>query len=276
MPVLTGPQAPASVTAVPGDTTATVSWTAPASLDGATLTGYTATAAPGGEACTTTGEPPALLPDSPTAPLTASPLSLTQLRVIQAPARPRPSPPLAARPLPAAPLTTAAFGTPFTFTVTATGSPAPRITRTGRLPSGVRFSEQRDGTATISGTPAKAASGVYPLTLTARNKTGTATQAFTLTVTRVPAFKHIPAIRTGVGVPLDLTIRATGYPAPAVAEAGSLPGGLSFTDNGNGTAAIAGTPAANSAGRYPITISATNTSGTATRHFTIVVLKRRR
>ena len=55
VPVLAGPQAPASVKAVPGDTTAHVSWTVPARLDGGTLTGYTATASPGGAACSTTG-----------------------------------------------------------------------------------------------------------------------------------------------------------------------------------------------------------------------------
>ena len=44
---------------------------------------------------------------------------------------------------------TAAYGAPFTFTVTATGDPAPTITRTGRLPSGLRFTDNKDGTATI-------------------------------------------------------------------------------------------------------------------------------
>ena len=78
-----------------------------------------------------------------------------------------------------------------------------------------------------------------------------------------------------MGVPLKLTVRATGYPAPALAESGPLPGGLSFTDNGNGTAVIAGTPTAGSGGRYPVTITATNTSGTATQDFTVVVSQRR-
>jgi len=79
-----------------------------------------------------------------------------------------------------------------------------------------------------------------------------------------------------VGAALGLTIRATGYPAPALAESGPLPHGLTFTDNRNGTAVIAGTPAADSGGRrYPATVTATNTSGTATRHFTIVVSQRR-
>jgi alpha-tubulin suppressor-like RCC1 family protein len=54
VPVLAGPQAPAAVAAMPRDASAAVSWTAPGSLDGGTLRGYTATASPGGETCTTT------------------------------------------------------------------------------------------------------------------------------------------------------------------------------------------------------------------------------
>jgi alpha-tubulin suppressor-like RCC1 family protein len=50
------PGPPTGVTATPGDTTATISWTAPASLGSGTLTGYTATAtaASGTFTCTTT------------------------------------------------------------------------------------------------------------------------------------------------------------------------------------------------------------------------------
>jgi YVTN family beta-propeller protein len=171
---------------------------------------------------------------------------------------------------------TAAYGARFSFTVTTTGSPAPKIIRRDWLPTGVRFTDNGNGTATISGTPRKTAAGVYPLTLTARNKYGTATQAFTLTVTRAPVIKKIRAIRVRVGAGLHLTVRATGYPTPALAESGPLPSGLTFTDNGGGTAVIRGTPAPGSHGRYPVTITATNTSGTATRHITIVVSRRRR
>jgi alpha-tubulin suppressor-like RCC1 family protein len=52
-PVLAGPAAPAQVIARPGDREATVSWRAPASLDGGALIGYTATARPGGRMCAT-------------------------------------------------------------------------------------------------------------------------------------------------------------------------------------------------------------------------------
>ena len=52
-PVLAGPAAPAQVMARPGDREATVSWRAPASLDGGALIGYSATAWPGGRMCAT-------------------------------------------------------------------------------------------------------------------------------------------------------------------------------------------------------------------------------
>lgn len=49
------PGAPAGVSAVAGHAQAMVSWTAPSSAGGSAITGYTATAAPGGVSCTTTG-----------------------------------------------------------------------------------------------------------------------------------------------------------------------------------------------------------------------------
>ncbi len=51
--LLPGP--PTNVIAQPGNTTAIISWTAPASFGTGTLTGYAATAAPGGFTCSTSG-----------------------------------------------------------------------------------------------------------------------------------------------------------------------------------------------------------------------------
>ena len=51
----TVPGAPTNVTAVPGNAQATVSWTAPASNGGSTITTYTVTASPGGVTATTAG-----------------------------------------------------------------------------------------------------------------------------------------------------------------------------------------------------------------------------
>jgi hypothetical protein len=67
------------------------------------------------------------------------------------------------------------------FTITAPG--ALSIALNGTLPAGVEFADQGGGTAVISGTPAAtAATGSYPLTLTAANAVGSSTQSFNLTV----------------------------------------------------------------------------------------------
>ena len=141
----------------------------------------------------------------------------------------------------------------------------------GKLPPGVKFTGHADGTATISGTPSGKAAGTYPMTLTAKNKSGTATQDFVLTVNRPPAWKKAPNIRAEAGSAVHQVITATGFPVPALAESGSLPDGLTFTDNAEGSATISGTPAAGTQGSYSITVTATNSLGTANHSMTIRV-----
>src|SRR4029077_18432704 len=45
---------------------------------------------------------------------------------------------------------------------------------------------------------------------------------------------------------------------PTITESGTLPGGVFFSDNGDGTATISGTPASGSGGTYAIIITASN------------------
>ncbi len=79
------------------------------------------------------------------------------------------------------------IGTFGTFTVTTTGTPTPTITVSGALPAGVTFTNNGDGTATLSGTPAAGTQGTYTLTFTASNGAGSdAMQTFTLTVSAAP------------------------------------------------------------------------------------------
>lgn len=54
LPVMLGFDAPVGVTAATGLNAATISWRVPPSVNGFSLTGYTATASPGGSFCTTT------------------------------------------------------------------------------------------------------------------------------------------------------------------------------------------------------------------------------
>jgi hypothetical protein len=80
----------------------------------------------------------------------------------------------------------ATVGTPFTFSVTTQGTPAPKIKSHGKLPKGVKFSKSTDHLAgTPTSTKHKSAAGTYPVTFTAtfgKGKTKVVvTQAFTLT-----------------------------------------------------------------------------------------------
>jgi hypothetical protein len=69
-----------------------------------------------------------------------------------------------------------------TFTLTATGTPTPLLSKSGDLPPSVIFDSSR---GTVSGIPTSL--GVWPIVLTASSSAGTATQNFTLTVTPPPS-----------------------------------------------------------------------------------------
>jgi hypothetical protein len=164
---------------------------------------------------------------------------------------------------------TATAGQAFSFTVTTTGSPAPTLTRAGTLPSGITFTGNSNGTATLAGTPAAGDSGSYPLTFTAKNSSGTTSQAFTLTVDQVPSFSSAAAVTETAGTAFAFAVTTKGYPAPKLSS-GSLPAGVSFADNGNGSGTLSGTTAVN-AGTYTVTVTAANAGGTASQGITLTV-----
>jgi hypothetical protein len=106
--------------------------------------------------------------------------------------------PLAESPATQAPAITSANTAPFaagthsSFTVTTTGSPVAALSSIGALPSGLTFTDNGNGTATLSGTPAAGTEGAYNVTLTANNGIAPiASQAFTLQVTG-PAVVGLP------------------------------------------------------------------------------------
>jgi Putative Ig domain len=164
---------------------------------------------------------------------------------------------------------TATSGQAFSFPITTTGTPAPTLSRAGTLPPGITFTANSDGTATLAGTPTAAAKGIYPITFTARNSTGTASQAFTLTVANMPAFTSAATATETAGTAFTFTVNTTGYPAAALSS-GSLPTGVSFSDNGNGTGSLSGSTAI-VAGTYPFTLTATNSAGATPQNFTLTV-----
>jgi hypothetical protein len=161
--------------------------------------------------------------------------------------------------------TTFAQGIDNEFVVrTAGGFPvATAIGAAGALPAGVTLVDRGDGTALLSGRPAASSGGSYTLALTAQatgGSTGPRSQSFVLVVDELPSFTTADRLTARVGEPVDFAVGTTaGHPAARTLATGdALPAGLAFTDNGDGTGRITGTPEAAAAGVTPVTLVASN------------------
>ena len=174
-------------------------------------------------------------------------------------------------------------GTFASFTVR-TSPPDPSATvsyTTGTLPSGINFTPNGDGTATIDGTASAGSEGSYPINITASNGTlPDAMQAFTITVQDAPPVLEAPAITSDastsftVGTAGTFTITTTGSPTPTLTLDGAQPAWLSFVDNTDGTATLSGTPDAGSDLSYSFTVTARNgVSPVATQDFTLGIIR---
>jgi hypothetical protein len=165
-------------------------------------------------------------------------------------------------------------GTANNFTVTTTGFPDPALSVTPTtLPTGVTFTDNHNGTATIASTTAATAS-TTTLTITANNGVNpNATQMFTLEVAAnaAPTITSADTTTFTHGTAGSFTVTTTGFPDPALSESGALPTGVTFTDNHNGTATLASTTAA-VAGQTVIMITANNgITPNGTQTFTLTI-----
>jgi hypothetical protein len=168
----------------------------------------------------------------------------------------------------------AVVGVPFNSTVTTCSTSIPAIKASG-LPKGLALVDHHDGTATVSGTPLTKDAAVYSATVTASVKgLAPSTQHLSITVDQAPAFKSKAAalVRT-VDVPIIPIPITTAYgsPAPSITTSSTLPPGLHLVDNGNGQAALTGTPGATSGGVYPLSITATNSVISVMQAFVLTV-----
>ena len=74
-----------------------------------------------------------------------------------------------------------------------------------------------------------------------------------------------------VGQPVSFVLAATGNPVPTLSTSSSLPNGLTFTDNGDGTGILAGTPATGTVGRYKLVFTASSGELQTVATFTLIV-----
>jgi hypothetical protein len=125
--------------------------------------------------------------------------------------------------------------------------------------------------STSPGTLNTSTAGTFTYTVTATSSDSqTGTASITYTVGVPPAITSGDSTTFTTGSAGTFTVRSTGDPTPKLSESGTLPSGVTFTDNRDGTATLAGTPT--SGGSYPVTISASNGVGSdATQSFTLMV-----
>ncbi|HXB10706.1 MAG TPA: putative Ig domain-containing protein, partial [Bacteroidia bacterium] len=153
--------------------------------------------------------------------------------------------------------TTGTVGVSFSYTISATNSPTSYSSTT--LPVGLSLNTT---TGVISGTPT--AAGIFTITDTAKNISGSGTG--TLTITINPAKPVVATVSTTgtVGVSFSYAISATNNPTSYGSTA--LPAGLSLNTT---TGIITGTPTVS--GTFTVTDTAKNISGSGTGTLTITI-----
>ena len=127
-----------------------------------------------------------------------------------------------------------------TFTATTNGYPTP-VLSTSPLPEGVSFTDNGDGSGTITVAPGSTPSSGEFL-LSAGNGIGSDVgQWFTLTVTNGPAFTSGASTTWSSTDPVDdfYNVASSGSPM-ATLTASTLPDGTSFSDDGDGSGLLRG------------------------------------
>lgn len=88
-----------------------------------------------------------------------------------------------------------------------------------------------------------------------------------------PSFTSGATTTVQAGTSLDFQISTDASPAASVTASGTLPAGVSFVQQGGGTAVLSGTPSLDSAGTYLLTLTAGNgVAPDSVQQFSIVVL----
>ena len=161
-------------------------------------------------------------------------------------------------------------GTPANFDITASGYPVPTVTVSGDTVPGLSDPDisnfDNSQSLIYFGTPT--AQGVYHLRVSATNAAGTTTQLLTITVGSLPEFSSPSSASFVTNSASSFTVVTSGTPAASLSLEGTLPNGLFFHDNGDGTATIFGTPTGITTA--DVTIEATNSNGSVTQDLTVV------
>lgn len=267
------PGAPAIGTATAGDGQALVSFTAPAFNGGASITGYTVTANPGGFTVSGSSSPIAVTGLTNGTAYTFTVTATNSAGTGAASAASNSVTPVSSVPptITLAPTTIAnpTVGVAYSQSIAAAGGAAPYTyaISAGSLPAGLSLSSS----GTVSGTPT--AGGAYNFTITATDSsTGagapfTGSRAYIVTVAAPtlvlsPGSGSLPSATVGGAYSQGFTASGGTAPYTYAITSGSVPTGLSLAANGT----LSGTPTV--AGSYNFTVTTKDSSTGAGAPFT--------
>ena len=145
------------------------------------------------------------------------------------------------------------------------------------LPAWLTLTDNGNGTATLTGTPTQDDVGDHPVTLEASDAgTVPGVQQFVIAVANVndaPSFTSTPVTDATEGAAYTYEVEASDPDGSdtLIITAPTLPAWLQFADNGDGTAALTGTPAEADVGDHDVSLQVSDGTDTAVQDFTITV-----
>ncbi len=180
------------------------------------------------------------------------------------------------------PVTEATVGTEYSYGITTTDPEDDAVTiEAPVLPAWLTFTDNGDGTATLTGTPAAGDVGDHAVSIEVSDALNTATQDFTITVAdetppppdnTAPSFTSTAVTSATEGEEYSYAVTASDADDDTLTiTATTLPAWLTFTDNGDGTATLSGTPAADDVGDHDVTLEVSDGTDIAAQGFTIAV-----
>ncbi|BCR04430.1 hypothetical protein DESUT3_14990 [Desulfuromonas versatilis] len=151
------------------------------------------------------------------------------------------------------------------------------LTITGTYPAWLTLTDHGNGSATLSGTPDNGQVGNHPVGLKVTDGGGlSATQNFSILVSNLndaPVFTSTPVTSAEQGKAYTYTVKASDPDAgDKLTFSGSYPSWLTLTDNGDGTAILAGAAGVEAVGEHSVSLTVDDPGGlAASQSFTLSV-----
>lgn len=166
----------------------------------------------------------------------------------------------------------------FTIGVSASDDDGDEVVLTGTtLPEGATFTDNGDGSGTLSWTPNYGDNGEHQVAITAEDGTSSTLLEFTIAVgevNRAPKFVDLENQSVGEGQQLSFAVTAqdpNGDNMTLKVKSGTSPSGAEFTDNDDGTGLFTWTPGFGTTGNHDVTFVVSDGTESTEKGITISV-----